>query len=130
MTQVLIENKYTNDRPLYEQTGGSSQHNNQGHDEILTKPPLSGRPMTNNPAKSSTEEENTDGQDNDEGCRYRSSPLHRSIYVYPSPLDKPFPWIDIEKEFREKKKCQFDPNSSHAQFSLELMVNEVSWFLS
>jgi hypothetical protein len=97
----------------------------------------------------------TEYSDPDRNCPFRDSPLYRSIYAYPSPGDdrwtgdilasshnhtgtsnasdtstssRPlpkWPWIDIDRQSRDRAKVHYDPSSTAVQYTTELLVRDI-----
>lgn len=82
-------------------------------------------------------------QAKDSGCIFRHSPLYRSIYVYPSPLDKEWkgeilsqyaisyqnitwPWLEMDRRLKKEGKAQYDANNKDFnQYTTELLVRDI-----
>ncbi|CAJ1933063.1 unnamed protein product [Cylindrotheca closterium] len=82
----------------------------------------------------------------DSDCIFRNSPLYRSVYVYPSPLDKEWegeilseyasrtadgrnvswPWLEMDQRLKEEGKAQYDANNKDFnQYTTELLVRDI-----
>jgi hypothetical protein len=81
----------------------------------------------------------------DSECIFRDSPLYRSIYVYPSPLDKEWkggilseyastaagqniswPWLEMDERLKQEGKAQYDANNKDFnQYTTELLVRDI-----
>lgn len=87
----------------------------------------------------------------DSECIFRDSPLYRSIYVYPSPIDKEWegeilseyasnstaaseavghniswPWLDMDQRLKQEGKAQYDANNKDFnQYTTELLVRDI-----
>lgn len=85
-----------------------------------------------------------DNDNDDDGCPFRNSPLYRSVYVYPSPLEtdlwsgdilssqgrnnetfRPWPWLEIDRMTRNEGVAHYAVPGSLDQFTLELIVRDI-----
>jgi hypothetical protein len=83
--------------------------------------------------------------DPDANCPFRSSPLYRKVYVYPTygEVDngwsgsilsdagrnlsalEPWPWLKWERESKENATSHYDINGQHVQYTTELLVRDI-----